>query len=62
MAPLQDLLNLGAEGRMNVPGRADGNWAWRCTAEQLASPTFQSFAEVTSGANRLGMLPGLPTR
>ena len=33
IAPLQDLLNLGAEGRMNVPGRAEGNWSWRCTEE-----------------------------
>ena len=30
IAPLQDLLNLGREGRMNVPGRAGGNWGWRC--------------------------------
>jgi hypothetical protein len=29
IAPLQDLLNLGSEARMNVPGRADGNWRWR---------------------------------
>ena len=33
MAPLQDLLNLGNEARMNVPGRADGNWRWRCTED-----------------------------
>ena len=37
MAPLQDLLNLGAEARMNVPGRADGNWRWRCTEDMLDS-------------------------
>ena len=30
IAPLQDVLNLGAEARMNVPGRAEGNWRWRC--------------------------------
>src|SRR5271155_1964682 len=29
IAPLQDLLNLGGEARMNLPGRADGNWRWR---------------------------------
>ena len=27
--PMQDLLGLGAESRMNVPGRAAGNWGWR---------------------------------
>jgi 4-alpha-glucanotransferase len=29
VVPLQDVLALGSEARMNVPGRADGNWAWR---------------------------------
>ncbi len=29
LAPLQDLLRLGAEARMNTPGRPGGNWAWR---------------------------------
>ena len=28
LAPVQDLLNLGSEARMNVPGVADGNWRW----------------------------------
>ncbi|MFR2836589.1 MAG: 4-alpha-glucanotransferase [[Clostridium] nexile] len=27
--PLQDVLGVGKEGRMNCPGVADGNWAWR---------------------------------
>ncbi|HAZ62180.1 MAG TPA: 4-alpha-glucanotransferase [Armatimonadetes bacterium] len=27
--PLQDLLSLGPEARMNVPGVATGNWGWR---------------------------------
>jgi 4-alpha-glucanotransferase len=34
--PLQDFLGLGAEGRMNLPGRAEGNWAWRYSADQLS--------------------------
>jgi 4-alpha-glucanotransferase len=33
MAPLQDLLNLGAGARMNTPGEAAGNWRWRITPE-----------------------------
>ena len=52
IAPLQDLLNLGAEARMNVPGRTDGNWAWRCTEELLTGPYLQSLAELTSSTNR----------
>ncbi|MCG8525989.1 MAG: 4-alpha-glucanotransferase [Opitutales bacterium] len=33
--PLQDLLSLGNEARMNVPGVANGNWSWRVTEQQL---------------------------
>jgi 4-alpha-glucanotransferase len=40
VAPLQDLLNLGAEDRMNVPGRAEGNWTWRSTQELLLGADF----------------------
>ena len=29
IVPLQDVLALGSEARMNVPGRADDNWTWR---------------------------------
>jgi 4-alpha-glucanotransferase len=35
IVPLQDPLGLGSEGRMNWPGRAEGNWAWRCPAGAL---------------------------
>lgn len=30
--PLQDVLGLGHQGRMNVPGRLGGNWSWRLEA------------------------------
>jgi 4-alpha-glucanotransferase len=29
IVPMQDVLRLGDEARMNTPGRPDGNWAWR---------------------------------
>jgi 4-alpha-glucanotransferase len=53
IAPLQDLLNLGREARMNVPGRPDGNWTWRCTEEMLSAPAFDSLGELTRSSNRL---------
>lgn len=37
MIPLQDLLCLGAEHRLNTPGVPDGNWQWRFRREQLES-------------------------
>jgi 4-alpha-glucanotransferase len=57
IAPLQDLLNLGAEARMNVPGRAEGNWSWRCTEELLAAADFHWLHDLTRNSNRLRILP-----
>jgi 4-alpha-glucanotransferase len=54
MAPLQDLLNLGPETRMNVPGRADGNWRWRCTEAMQSDRSFEWLRELTKQSNRLG--------
>lgn len=33
--PIQDLLKFGADTRLNIPGKADGNWSYRITKEQL---------------------------
>jgi 4-alpha-glucanotransferase len=55
IAPLQDLLDLGAEARMNVPGRADGNWTWRCTEDMLSAESFYSLRELTRSSKRIGM-------
>jgi 4-alpha-glucanotransferase len=55
MAPLQDLLNLGNEARMNVPGRVDGNWRWRCTKDMVADPAFEWLRDLTKSSNRSGM-------
>ena len=35
LLPIQDLLGFGADTRMNIPGKADGNWGYRITREQL---------------------------
>jgi len=52
MAPLQDLLNLGAEAQMNAPGRAEGNWSWRCTDEMMKSLPVQWLRDLTLASNR----------
>lgn len=53
MAPLQDLLNLGKEARMNIPGRAEGNWSWRSTDEMLSDRAFKWLRDLTRNSNRL---------
>jgi 4-alpha-glucanotransferase len=35
LIPMQDVLRLGSEARMNIPGTAEGNWEWRFTWDQL---------------------------
>jgi 4-alpha-glucanotransferase len=52
IAPLQDILNLGNDARMNLPGRADGNWRWRCTEDMLTPAVFQWLHDLTKTANR----------
>jgi 4-alpha-glucanotransferase len=56
ITPLQDLLNLGEEARMNVPGQAQGNWAWRCTEDMLSAPAFQGLRDLTKNSRRLAVL------
>ncbi len=55
LAPLQDVLNLGAEARMNVPGRADGNWRWRCPENLLSAPEIEWLRDLTKASNRSGV-------
>jgi 4-alpha-glucanotransferase len=57
IAPVQDLLKLGAEGRMNVPGLAEGNWNWRCTDELLSAADFHWLCDLTRSSNRLRTVP-----
>ena len=40
VVPLQDLLGLGSDARMNTPGTAEGNWRWRVGDIQLAEAPF----------------------
>src|SRR5580704_3584929 len=54
MAPFQDVLNLGNEARMNVPGRPYGNWRWRCTEDMLSGRAFERVRELTESSSRLG--------
>jgi 4-alpha-glucanotransferase len=52
IVPLQDVLNLGAEARMNVPGRPEGNWCWRCPENNLSALEIKWLRELTMASNR----------
>jgi 4-alpha-glucanotransferase len=47
IAPLQDVVNLGSEARMNSPGRPTGNWGWRLREDQLNVATLERLADLT---------------
>lgn len=53
VTPFQDLLGLGSATRMNIPGRADGQWRWRCPDEALNTPSWQRLRELTQKSGRL---------
>ena len=47
VAQMQDYLGLGSEGRINVPGVADGNWQWRLLPGQTAGALAKEIRELT---------------
>jgi 4-alpha-glucanotransferase len=52
IAPLQDVFALGTEARMNLPGRPEGNWRWRYTADRLTPDVLGRLADLTDTYNR----------
>jgi 4-alpha-glucanotransferase len=51
--PLQDLLGLGSEARMNVPGTPWGNWRWRVRRGQLTARLAQTMRSACEIYERL---------
>jgi len=47
VAPLQDLLGLGTDARMNLPNSTSGNWAWRFTVGELKESVGRRLRELT---------------
>jgi 4-alpha-glucanotransferase len=45
--PMQDLLGLGAEARMNRPATRRGNWEWRLNPEMVTSELIQELGDMT---------------
>ena len=53
LIPLQDVLGLGSDARMNLPGRQAGNWGFRFTWEQLTPHVTARLREVLDGTTTL---------
>jgi 4-alpha-glucanotransferase len=46
--PMQDVLGLGGEARMNLPGTAEGNWCWRLLPDMLTEQIKAKLKELTA--------------
>ena len=59
--PLQDVLGLGSEARMNRPGRADGNWRWRYLGSEIGPAVRERLREMTEVYGRTRTANGAGT-
>ena len=50
--PLQDILGLDSRARMNMPGKAEGNWRWRFQKGQIDQQAHDRLAELTAVYSR----------
>jgi len=53
VVPLQDVLGLGSEARMNTPSTHVGNYHWRCGPDVLTAPLAEKLAALAEVADRL---------
>ena len=52
ISPVQDVLGLGNEARMNVPGEANGNWHWRLLPNKLNHEIESTLLKIAKATNR----------
>jgi len=57
IVPLQDLLHLGSEGRMNTPADPNGNWVWRYSPDALHPDLAHKLATITTLSDRDNFVP-----
>jgi hypothetical protein len=57
IVPLQDVLGLDSRARMNIPGKAEGNWSWRFRADQLSDAVKERLADLTAIYSRWNGTP-----
>jgi 4-alpha-glucanotransferase len=53
LVPMQDVLGLGSEARMNTPSHNDGNWKWRLAPGQFSQELIAKLAQLAEVTDRL---------
>lgn len=51
--PIQDLLGYGSDTRLNIPGKADGNWQFRITKQQLCEIDKEKYRKLNEKYGRM---------
>jgi 4-alpha-glucanotransferase len=54
IVPFQDVLGLGNEARMNLPGTTDRNWSWRFSWDQVTEEQAEWLAGMAETYGRTG--------
>jgi len=54
--PIQDVLGLDSDARMNVPSKTDGNWSWRLRSGQLTEEVARKLASLVELTDRDAVL------
>ncbi len=54
VVPLQDLLQLGSQARMNTPGKTGDNWQWRATVAHFSADLCDNVARIVTTTAREG--------
>ena len=52
IVPMQDILGLGGEARMNYPGTTGGNWLWRMKPDQLSLDLSMQYYRLNKESER----------
>ncbi len=60
--PIQDILNLGADARMNRPSTAEGNWGWRLSPDALTRDVADRLRGITEETGRLAAVEQMQGR
>lgn len=50
--PMQDMLSLGSEFRMNIPGTCEGNWSWQFDWEQVPTDLAEVMSKLVVATDR----------
>jgi 4-alpha-glucanotransferase len=54
VVPVQDILALGSEARLNTPATSAGNWAWRLPPGSLTAELAERYRHLNGAFGRVG--------